>query len=150
MTILAAVGEEQPSSQTVPVGYDLATTHDETLLVLHVIPEEEFNEHRKAIRGTPGYEHFTISQEEQSGAEFAHQVVEQSLDEFDSERIETRGRVGNPAEKILAEAAHTDPSYLVVGATKRSPVGKALFGSTTQRVLLNATCPVVTTVRDED
>ena len=34
-------------------------------------------------------------------------------------------------------------STLVVGIHRRSPVGKALLGSNAQRILLNATCPVL-------
>lgn len=149
MTILAAVGDELHSNDALTVGYDLARTYDERLVVLHVIPTDEFNEHKAAIKNTPAYEHFSIDQEETSGAEIAHKVVQESLDEFDRDRIDTRGRVGTPAEKILEEADYEDASYLVIGGKRRSPVGKALFGSTTQTVLLNATCPVVTTVGDD-
>ena len=45
MTILTAVGEELDSNKILKVGYDLATTYDEELAVLHVIPKEDFNDH---------------------------------------------------------------------------------------------------------
>ena len=52
-----------------------------------------------------------------------------------------RGR--DAAEEIL-EAAHAHRADLVViGMRRRSPVGKLLLGSTAQRVLLDAPCPVL-------
>ncbi|WP_345782540.1 universal stress protein [Halostagnicola sp. A-GB9-2] len=56
---------------------------------------------------------------------------------------EAHGRHGNPAEEIIEFANETDAHYIVIGGRKRSPVGKALFGSVTQSVLLDATQPVV-------
>lgn len=143
MTILTAIGEELHSNKVLEAGYDLATTYDERLVVLHVIPKEDFNDHKAAIEGTPASDSFTISREEQGAAEIAGQAVHESLDEYDSDRIETQGRVGDPTDKILAEVEHCNPRFLVIGGKQRSPVGKAIFGSTAQRVLLNASCPVV-------
>lgn len=150
MTILTAIGEELHANEVLEVGYDLATAYDEQLVVLHVIPKEDFNEHKSAIEGTPASESFTISREEQSAAEIADQAVHESLDEYDGDRIETQGRVGDPTEKILAEVEQSDPRYLVIGGKQRSPVGKAIFGSTAQSLLLNAACPVVLASKDQE
>lgn len=148
MPILAAVGEGPHAQNVVSVAYDLAETYGKRLVALHVIPTEEFREHKDAIRSTPGYDHFSLDQEESSGAEFAQRIVDESLSEFDQELVEPRGRVGEPAEKILAEADHIDPRFVVIGGTLRSPVGKALFGSTTQTVLIQAAHPVVTIMNE--
>jgi nucleotide-binding universal stress UspA family protein len=146
MTILTAVGEELHSNRALTVGYNLARTYDEQLVVLHVIPKEDFKKHRDAVKGTPAYENFTISQEEQSGAEIARQAVHESLANYDQDRVDAKGRVGDPAEKILAEVEYSDPRYLVIGGRQRSPVGKAIFGSAAQSLLLNASCPVVSAI----
>ncbi|MFC6954791.1 universal stress protein [Halorubellus litoreus] len=150
MTILTAVGEELHSNKALTVGYDLARSYDEQLVVLHVIPKEDFKKHKAAVKGTPAHDNFAISQEEQSAAEIARTAVHETLEDYDQDHIETRGRVGDPADKILAEVEYSDPNYLVIGGRQRSPVGKALFGSTAQKLLLNASCPVVSTIDDTD
>jgi nucleotide-binding universal stress UspA family protein len=45
-------------------------------------------------------------------------------------------------------ARDVDADMVVTGGRKRSPAGKAVFGSTAQKVLMNAPCPV-TFVRSE-
>ncbi len=57
--------------------------------------------------------------------------------------VEAVGLVGDPATELVEHAAHADASLLVVGGRRRSPVGKAIFGSITQDVLFEADCPVV-------
>ena len=49
----------------------------------------------------------------------------------------------DPARELVAAAADADAELLVVGIRRRSPVGKLLLGSTAQRVLLEADCPVL-------
>ena len=52
-----------------------------------------------------------------------------------------RGREAH--EEILAVASERRADLVVIGLRRRTPVGKLLMGSTAQRVLLEATCPVL-------
>ena len=144
MTILAAVDENERSKQVIEIAHDLATTYDETLAVLHVIPTDDFNEHAKAIREIPEFQDFSMSDEVEGAERFARKFATETIEGMDTSMLDPRGRVGDIADEIVAEAEAEDPRFLVISGRRRSPTGKALFGNTTQQVLLNVDCPVVT------
>ncbi|SDP83920.1 universal stress protein [Desulforhopalus singaporensis] len=50
----------------------------------------------------------------------------------------------NIGEELVKLAERNEVDLLFLGIKKRSKVGKMLFGSTAQYVILHATCPVVT------
>lgn len=50
---------------------------------------------------------------------------------------------GDPAEETLKYAEEYDVDQICVGGRKRSPAGKALFGSVTQDVILGTHRPVL-------
>jgi len=80
-----------------------------------------------------------------------------AADELDLDAVETRLRgdgiahriehrdvqAGHASDVILAVAEECRAELIVVGLHRLSPVRKALLGSTAQRVLLEATCPVL-------
>ena len=74
-------------------------------------------------------------------------ALRDALDEA-SVPYEIRGSVGNYGSSIVELAREVDADRVVVGGRRRSPTGKAVFGSTAQKVLLSAPCPVTFVRRD--
>jgi nucleotide-binding universal stress UspA family protein len=52
-------------------------------------------------------------------------------------------RGNEPAEEVVGVAEEVDADLIVIGMRRRTAVGKFLLGSTAQRILLEATCPVL-------
>ena len=50
---------------------------------------------------------------------------------------------GDPGEQVIAKAEETDAGLISVAGRRRSPAGKAVFGSVSQSVMLNAETPVL-------
>jgi nucleotide-binding universal stress UspA family protein len=73
-----------------------------------------------------------------------------------NEGLEARGiphdvrqpvQVDVPAEEILRVAEEVSADMIVIGLRRRSLVGKLFLGSTSQQILIDADCPVVTVKR---
>ena len=54
-----------------------------------------------------------------------------------------RADLGDPSDAVVQVAQRHDARLVVLGLRTRTPVGKLVFGSTAQRILLDATCPVL-------
>lgn len=50
----------------------------------------------------------------------------------------------SPGEDIVAFAKEQEVDSIIIGVKRRSKVGKVLFGSNAQYIILNAGCPVTT------
>ena len=53
-----------------------------------------------------------------------------------------------PAEDLLSIAESSQAELIVIGLRRRSPVGKLILGSNAQRILLDASCPVLAVKSD--
>lgn len=164
MTVLAAVDGEQEPDRVVTIGKDLAEAYDDDLVVLHVMAQEQFESIQNALEDTrtslagggfapylgeaePSTEGYFLDDAVDDAGDVASDVAVASLDS--QRRVQHVGRVGDVVEEILAAADKHDARYIVVGGRKRTPAGKALFGSATQSILLNADRPVVTVMTEE-
>ena len=75
--------------------------------------------------------------------------VEEHLNECGVE-FELNQPIGvDPADELLKAMEKNDAELLVVGIRQRSPVGKLLFGSVAQQVLLECPKPVLAVKPDE-
>ncbi|MFA1610937.1 universal stress protein [Halobellus rubicundus] len=172
MSVLAATDGTQVPDRVVEVAAELAAAHGEQLVVLHVIPGDVFDEQQSSSvestsdlaltfapeityrelgdqtkRPDSGDGGYSLEHAKRDAAGVAEDVTEETVGAVEDAAY--RGRVGDVTQQILYEADDVDPRYIVVGGRKRSPVGKALFGSVTQSVLLDASRPVVAVMSEE-
>ncbi|MXV62210.1 universal stress protein [Natronorubrum sp. JWXQ-INN-674] len=72
------------------------------------------------------------------------ETVSLAADELTAAGVDTtvHSATGNPAAAIVDIAEQFDVDELVVGARRQSPVGKVLFGSVAQSVILDTDRPV--------
>lgn len=69
----------------------------------------------------------------------------------DGLEYEVRGLVRGlePSEDLVKVAEEVGAQLIVIGLRRRTPVGKLILGSNAQRVLLDATCPVLAVKADQ-
>ena len=60
--------------------------------------------------------------------------------------VELLSRAGDTVSTTLGVAEELDVDGIYVGGPKRSPTGKAIFGSVTQELILNSPVPVTVTI----
>ncbi|GAB3675593.1 universal stress protein [Halopiger thermotolerans] len=147
-TILLAVGPndgdriDELTRQTI----DVAEPTGATVVLSHVISaseyEDEVHNYQDAIDrmgidvGSRDPSPETLAKETEPISEIANRLEEAGID------VEIRAAVGDRAEEIIRLAEDVDADNVIVGGRKRSPTGKAVFGSTAQKVLLSSPCPV--------
>ena len=56
----------------------------------------------------------------------------------------------DPAEEVVEAAEEVGAELIVIGMRRRTAVGKFLLGSTAQRILLDAACPVLSVPASAD
>lgn len=142
MPIVAAVNATERDEEVLEEATTLSRAFDEPVHVVYVLPSDDFVEMEKENIQQTGraIERDTVDEHVEDVAE----EIASTLD-VPSEPV---GLVGNVADNLVRYANEQDARYLVIGLRKRSPTGKAMFGSTGQSILLNAECPVVSTLSD--
>lgn len=142
MVIVAAISDSEQSRDIAARADELARAFEDELHLIHVIEETEYT--RIVEKQSNDRETDTGSVEDNAAARAAN-----GLDEVISGDYEVIGRVGNLGKKVVEYADEVDARYLVVGGRARSPVGKAIFGSVAQSILLSAKRPVVAVTAPE-
>ncbi|ACM21874.1 universal stress protein Usp [Geotalea daltonii FRC-32] len=137
--ILFATDFSENSEHAFEYAYSFARKFESQLLILHVINEPV------DLRGfyVPHVSFDNLEKEIEEGAE-------KMMEKFCRTRIkeETNYKssivMGIPYEEILKKAEEESVSLIVLGTQGRSGIDHLLFGSTAERVVRKAKCPVMT------
>ncbi|UTF54816.1 universal stress protein [Natronosalvus rutilus] len=142
MAIIAAVDKSERAANVLHEANALAKAFDDVIHVVHVLTRSEFVNLEKTNVDDTGIA-LSMDEVREVAAEIADEVATSVLDSS----YEAVGLMGDPAVRVVEYASEQEARYLVVAGRKRSPAGKAVFGSVAQSILLNADCPVVTTIQ---
>lgn len=143
-TVLLAVrpGDEGNGTKLAQTAADIAGPANARIVVAQVFTRDEYEATAKStgVEGDPETTADEIASKHGTLSVVAEYLNDGGLDH------EIRNVVGPHSDTIVELAADAD--LTIIGGRKRSPSGKAIFGSTTQDVLLSAPTPVVFVRRD--
>jgi nucleotide-binding universal stress UspA family protein len=140
-TILLAVGPSDADryERLGEEAVDIAGPAGAKVVLAHVFTQEEFERTLDTLEIDPQAEEATpgnAARRHTTTRELAKMLDEAGLN------YEFRGGVGEHGKEIVKIATDVDADLVLVGGRKRSPAGKAVFGSTAQEVMLESPCPV--------
>lgn len=145
-TVLLAVGakDEERAERLADAVAEVAGPTGATVVLAHVFTDDEYDTVLDRLDFDPDGE---VSPDEVATR---HATIREIASLLDAAGVdyETRGAVGEHGETIVSLATDVSADRVVVGGRRRSPTGKAVFGSVAQEVMLSSPCPV-TFVRDE-
>lgn len=144
-TILLAIGQEDEdrAKRLAETVIDVAEPTGATVVLSHVFTDREFDQVVDRLDFDPSD---SPDASDVASRHVTTRTIAQSLDAADVD-YEIRGSIGERGETIVELAKAIEADRVVVGGRRRSPTGKAVFGSTAQEVMLSSPCPV-TFVRD--
>ncbi len=118
---------------------EVATPTDAHVIIAYTYTEEEFGDTVAALEfdGPP----MAADPDDVAGEDDGVQELRSTFEEAGLE-VSVRGVVGQHGPAVADFAAEVEADRVVIGGRKRSPTGKAVFGSTAQEVLLSSPVPV--------
>ncbi|WP_136687703.1 universal stress protein [Halorhabdus amylolytica] len=146
-TVLLAVGptDHDRVDELAEAVVEIAGPSGASVVLAHVFTPDQFDQAAQRLGFGGGSE---ASPEEVANRHDTIRTIGDILDEAGVEYT-IRGRVGDHATEIIDLSRTLDVDRVVVGGRKRSPSGKAVFGSVAQDIMLEAPCPV-TFVKAQD
>lgn len=140
--VVAVTSERAQAAELAETAAEIAAPAEAEVLLAHVYTETEYDDTRERLNVDPDSE---VGSDEIAERYASVRDAMAVLDDA-GVAVSAYGRVGDTDAKgrqLVALAEELDADMLVVGGRKRTPVGKAVFGSLAQDVLLEAPCPVL-------
>lgn len=146
MTDQVLVPIDESAQATAAVEHAVTHYAEADITLLHVIG---YTEKKTSLsRGGRGRDEGWYAAEREAAEELLKEASK--IAEAHGVEVTTAIENGSPSTEILAFVTEHNVDIIVMGFQKRSPTGKALFGSTAQDVLLSTDCPVVTIPAPDD
>ncbi|WP_435094936.1 universal stress protein [Halorubrum sp. N11] len=140
-TVMLAVGTEdrEEAEQLAAEAIAVAEPAGAEVVLTHVFTDEEF----EAVRSRLGVDERSEGSTPDAVAErhTTTRALSKALTEAGVSHS-VRGAVGDHADEVVETATQIGADRVVVGGRRRSPAGKAVFGSVAQEVMLSSPCPV--------
>lgn len=138
--VLVAVGDtdEGRIDKLARVAIDIAGPAGATVKLAHVFSKESYGEIREKLDFDKDAE---VTPDDVAKRHVTIRDLGDALDEAGVD-FTWHGTIGEKGEEVVSLAEDLDVDLIIVGGRKRSPAGKAVFGSTAQEILLNAPAPV--------
>jgi universal stress protein A len=140
--ILVPIDFSEHSKKTVSYATRTASRHQSTIYLLHVFQIPDYVV-------TPYARRRQNSAEVHSQLGAAEQEARETLEEFAQKllskgiKVESFLRVGYPFDEIVLMAKHFDIDLIIIGSHGRGAISRLLVGSTAERVVEHAPCPVL-------
>jgi universal stress protein A len=140
--ILVPIDFSEHSKRTVSYATKTASRHNSTIYLLHVfqIPDYVVTSYARRRQNCA---------EVQSQVDAAEQEARENLEAF-AEELSNKGikvqpylRVGYPFDEIVLMANHFQVDLIIIGSHGRGAISRLLVGSTAERVVEHAPCPVL-------
>lgn len=145
-TVLVAVGpnDDDRAELLANTAVDISGPSGATVILAHVFTDEEYQDALKRLNVDTGSE---VGPNDVARRKATIRTIASALESADVD-CEIRGKIGRHGSSVVDLADSSEADLLIIGGGKRSPAGKAVFGSIAQDVLLSSPCPV-TLVRDD-
>jgi len=132
----------QHSKKTVDYAVRFATRYKAIIRLLHVfqVPDYAVTQYEHRQRG---------SDDLRNQVDVAEEIARENLSAYEAELlgrgVETQAilRVGYPFEEIVLMANDPEIDLVIIGSHGRSRITRLLMGSTAERVVEHAPCPVL-------
>ena len=132
MTIAVAHHSTSPADEVLAAAGVEARAHGSDLVVINVVTATDLDAQEALVQGISDLLDGALADAGVAGVDYEVRIVAAASSAVDA-----------VTSALLGAAADVGAEMLVIGARRRSPVGKAFLGSVTQDLLLEADIPVL-------